>query len=89
MWCNLKGNGWFESYLFFKRAFRKFFPKGAILRQCVTGQIQGIAQQNGAHKPNQESTTEVLVVEKVEQLASFKVRGVSNRAGPLHTEGGG
>lgn len=54
----------------------------------TTGQIQAIVQQNGAHKPNQESTTEVLVVEKVEQLASFKVRGVSNRAGPLHTEGG-
>lgn len=31
----------------------------------------------------------MLVVEKVEQLASFKVRGVSNRAVlPLHTEGG-
>lgn len=29
---NLKWNGWCESYLFFKRAFRKFFPKGAIAR---------------------------------------------------------
>ncbi len=65
-----------------------FFQKEPSRVCMITGQIQDIVYQNWAHKPNQESATEVPVVEKVEQLANFKVRGVSMQGRPLHTEGG-